>query len=220
MFSNVDPFLRKQIVSKPFIVRTNVKLDVAITQLWKDVFKYIINNQSIRTIFVHNLSEAGLHVYKYLMLNFSKTAVSCIIDPDNNFITIKLRHHSRTITWLDSNRIFPVNIIDFCKVFEIKCPIVKPMTLDKLYFTSKNWVFQADSVAEGLALYQALIKAQTQYLNNYSVDITKVVSTSNLSLQIYRRHFMPVNIPILKGSQDIFIRNSYYGGATDYYKAI
>lgn len=88
-----------------------------------------------------------------------------------------------------------------------------------LYFSNKNWTFQTEAVEEGLALYQALVKAHAQYITKYSVDITKVVSTSNLSLQIYRRHFMPVNIPILKISQDIFIRNSYYGGATDYYKA-
>ena len=114
-------------ISKPFIIRNNIKLEVAISQLWKNVFNYIISTRSIKTIFVHNLSESGLHVYKYLILTFSKTAVSCIIDPDNNFITIKFKHKSRTITWLDSNRIFPVNVIDFCKVFEIKCPLVKPI---------------------------------------------------------------------------------------------
>ena len=95
---------------------------------------------------------------------------------------------------------------------------MKPITQDILYST-QNLILQADAVNESISLYNALIKAQAQYLNNYAIDITKVVSTSNLSLQIYRKHFMKLSIPILKHSVDLFIRNSYFGGATDYYVA-
>jgi hypothetical protein len=50
------------------------------------------------------------------------------------------------------------------------------------------------------------------------VDITTIYSTSTLSLKIYRVNFQYVNIPILNGKIDHFIRKGYYGGGTDYYK--
>ena len=205
-------------ISKPFILRTNIKIDVAINMLWTNVFNYIISNKTIKTIFIHNLAESGLYIYKYLLQTYSRTSISCIIDPDNNFITITWKIQSRTITWLDSNRIFPVSVIDLCKIFEVKYVLTSPITLDSLY-TSKKLILQEEALSEGLSLFLALAKAQTQYLDKYSIDLTKVVSTSNLSLNIFRRHFMKISIPILKYNADLFIRDSYFGGATDYYVA-
>ena len=210
--------INNSFISQPFIMKNNIKLALSLNLLWAAVFKYIIRDKNIKTIFVHNLAENGVYIYKYLFKSFSRTSITSIIDNDNKFITISLKVHSRTITWLDSNRIFPVTIVDLCNIFEVKMSLMNPITQDMLY-SSKNWILQADAVNEGISLYNALIKAQTQYLGNYAIDITKVVSTSNLSLQIYRKHFMTVSIPILKNSIDLFVRNSYYGGATDYYVA-
>ena len=64
-----------------------------------------------------------------------------------------------------------------------------------------------------------MFKAQELYLDKYQVDITSIFSTSTLSLKIFRKHFLKdIKIPILKKSEDQFIRESYYGGSTDYYK--
>lgn len=49
------------------------------------------------------------------------------------------------------------------------------------------------------------------------MDITTIFSTSTLSLRIFRQHHLKDSIPILKEWEDKFIRDSYYGGATDYY---
>ena len=178
--------LNKGLISKPFSLRTNINMIMAMNTLWSNVFKYIISNHKFKTIFVHNLAESGLYIYKYLFQSFSKSSISCIIDNDNKFITITWKIHSRTITWLDSNRIFPVNIVDLCKIFEVKICLMNPISIDKLY-REHNWIYQAEAVEECQSFYQALIKAQAQYLTNYSIDITKVVSTSSLSLQIYRK---------------------------------
>lgn len=78
--------------------------------------------------------------------------------------------------------------------------------------------FSTYALQDSICLYQALVKAQDYYLNNYNVDITTIVSTSSLSLKIFRTNFQKVNIPILKGSQDQFIRKSYFGGHTDIYE--
>jgi len=58
------------------------------------------------------------------------------------------------------------------------------------------------------------------------VDICSILSTSTLSLKIFRSKYLPlpkasaegkVNIPILKRRDDTFTIQSYFGGATDYY---
>jgi hypothetical protein len=78
--------------------------------------------------------------------------------------------------------------------------------------------FKQYSLQDSITLFKALIEAQKLYISLYNIDITSILSTSTLSLKIFRQNFLEVDIPILKGSEDQFIRNSYFGGATDYYK--
>lgn len=78
--------------------------------------------------------------------------------------------------------------------------------------------FKQYSLQDSLCLYQALKEAQKLYISQYNVDITSILSTSTLSLKIFIPNFQVVDIPILKGSEDNFIRKSYFGGHTDYYK--
>ena len=68
------------------------------------------------------------------------------------------------------------------------------------------------------SLYDCIYKLQEIYDREYNVDITSVLSTSTLSMKIFRSKFLKVNIPILKRIDDIFIRAGYFGGATDYYQ--
>jgi hypothetical protein len=76
------------------------------------------------------------------------------------------------------------------------------------------------SLQDSITLYNALNKAQKLYLEKYFIDICDVLSASSLSLKIFRTHHLNINIPILKNNVDSFIRKSYFGGATDYYKAL
>jgi hypothetical protein len=69
------------------------------------------------------------------------------------------------------------------------------------------------------ALLNALLKAQELYFEDYKVDITTILSAPSLSLKIFRSKFLDKNIPVLTKNEDNYIRNSYFGGATDYYKA-
>lgn len=75
------------------------------------------------------------------------------------------------------------------------------------------------SLQDSKALFNALDRAQTIYSTTHSVDITSILSTSTLSLKIFRQNFLDVEIPILKRSVDSFVRKGYFGGATDYYRA-
>ena len=62
-------------------------------------------------------------------------------------------------------------------------------------------------------------KIHSNLYSNITVDVLSVLSTSSLALKIFRSHFLKINIPIIKENHDKFIRHSYFGGATDYYKA-
>lgn len=79
---------------------------------------------------------------------------------------------------------------------------------DKILIECKEYILQ-----EYLYLYKALIKAQNIYIFEYNFDITTVVSTSTLSLKIFRSKFQDkdLEIPILKRSENDFIRRSYLG---------
>jgi hypothetical protein len=72
---------------------------------------------------------------------------------------------------------------------------------------------------DSICLFNALWEAQGIYIKEYCVDVTKTYSTSSLSMRIFRQAFLNVPIPILKNTQDFFIRKSYLGGATDFFKA-
>jgi len=80
--------------------------------------------------------------------------------------------------------------------------------------------FKKYSLQDSVALLDALLKAQTIYYNKYEVDLAEALSTSTLSLRIFRKHLLSQNIPIIKGKHDDFIRKSYLGGATDYYQGV
>jgi DNA polymerase type B, organellar and viral len=75
------------------------------------------------------------------------------------------------------------------------------------------------SLQDAKALYEALFYAQIIYFTKFQVDIESIYSTATLSLKIYRTKFQEDPIFILPSNIDNFIRNSYYGGGTDVYKA-
>jgi hypothetical protein len=114
---------------------------------------------------------------------------------------------------------------ELCKVFNVdgKSNPYKLEYANIELFSSKNLEllneFKKYSIQDSECLLKALINAQNIYYNDYNIDITSVLSTSTLSLKIFRTGFLKHEIPILNNKHDSFIRNSYFGGATDYYKA-
>ena len=74
------------------------------------------------------------------------------------------------------------------------------------------------SEQDSICLFNGLEAAQDHYLKSYNVDIGSIWSTSTLSLKIFRTNYLEETIPSLTGQVDNFVRESYYGGATDYYK--
>jgi hypothetical protein len=62
-----------------------------------------------------------------------------------------------------------------------------------------------------------LNKAQQIYINEHSVDIASIWSTSTLALKIFRQSFLDCEIPNLNNNLDWYISKGYYGGATDHY---
>ncbi len=214
--------------TKLFLIDINLfKIDskIALDTLWSNFFSFItLNSDYFETIFVHNLgSFDGLFLYKALSNYAKPQQVSTIIDDKNKFIQIIFNINKTKMVWKDSYRIFPVSLDNLCKVFNVPGKVSKynPDFNNINLFEDYNLLemFKQYSIQDSLALYQALDKAQSIYSKNYSVDITSILSTSTLSLKIFRQQFLNVDIPILKDSEDNFIRRGYFGGATDYYKA-
>jgi hypothetical protein len=119
--------------------------------------------------------------------------------------------------------LFPVSLANLCKITNTKGKIAAydPLYNEIGFFKDevKLQSFIAYAEQDSKALYDSLIKLQTIYLEKYKVNITTVFSTSTLSLKIFRTNFQKEIIPILSRKEDAFIRPSYFGGATDYYKA-
>ena len=196
---------------------------------------YKINN--IFAAYADNLGAFdGYFIYKGLinLLGNDADKVSTLIDAHNKFIIISYRYHWvddkdrdvwTTIKFIDSYRIFPVSLNDLCKNFGVdgKISTYNP-EFNNIDLLNNNIdlfkTFVEYAKQDSLSLYEALSNAQLLYNNDFNIDIVDVLSTSTLSLKIFRKKFLKTNIPILKSLEDMFIRASYFGGATDFYKAI
>jgi hypothetical protein len=126
------------------------------------------------------------------------------------------------ITWKDSYIIFPVSLNDLCNILNLpgKTSKYKSEFHELTLFDNVDLLeeFKSYSKQDSIALFDCIHKLQEMYLLDYNVDICSILSTSTLSLKIFRSKYLKVNIPILKRRDDSFLRNSYFGGATDYYK--
>jgi len=222
--------LNNELKSKLFLIEPKLFIrasDFAINKLWNRVFDFIFKNPSnFEIIFTHNLgSFDGYFIYKALSNYFTDNPekLSTIIDNQNKFITINIKLDKfKNIKWLDSNRIFPLSLDNLCKMFKVEGKVSKynqefnNMTLfDNVILLDE---FKTYSIQDSIALYNALIKAQEYYSNNYCIDITSILSASSLSLKILRQQFLKQDIPILTQGEDNYIRKGYFGGATDIYR--
>lgn len=203
--------------------------DEAVKQLWAEFFKFI-NHPSIykfcKTIFAHNLgSFDGYFLYKALMNHYPSDNVSIVVDDQNKFVCLQLKvSDSDLITFKDSYRIFPVSLDNLCKSFDVDGKISKynpDYNNIDIFKTQNRWKlknFKDYALQDSRSLYNALVKAQNAYFDNFKVDITSIYSTSSLSLKIFRANFLKDDIAILSNQTDKFVRKAYLGGSTDYYK--
>ena len=166
----------------------------------------------------------GFFIYKALSNRFKPLEVSCLIDTHNKFIQISLDLQKLKIVFKDSYRIFQVSLNDLCSILSVpgKTSIYKPEYHHISLFNNGNdkrlEEFKEYSLQDSNCLYDCINKLQEIYINDYNVDITTILSTSTLSMLIFRSKFLRVKIPVLKRIDDAFIRQGYFGGATDYYK--
>jgi DNA polymerase type B, organellar and viral len=221
-------FYNKELGSKLFLINYELLVInpvLAFSNLWEEFFKFLEEIPTL-VIFVHNLgSFDGYFIYKQLSLyvhnseTLKNSSLSCLLDKQNKFISIKYKR----ITFKDSYRVFPVSLENLCKITNTKGKISKynPLYNDIGFFKDEVLFksFIDYSTQDSKALFHSLIKLQIIYIEKYKVDITTIFSTSTLSLKIFRTNFQKEIIPVLTMKEDRFIRKSYFGGATDYYKA-
>jgi hypothetical protein len=202
----------------------------AIKKLWKQFFNYLeqiskINSKfNFKTVFVHNLgSFDGIFIFKALLQFYLPSQIKTIVDDDNKFILISVKLNSNVIVFKDSLRIFPVSLQDLCEIFNVDGKSFKyKKDFNKIDMFNNDKLlneFIYYAIQDSKSLFEALIKSQKQFIKIHNVDITTIVSTSSLALKIFRTNYLNVEIPILKSNEDLFIRQGYFGGATDFYKA-
>ena len=199
------------------------ELNLAVKKLWDKFFDFILLKCDKEVLFIHNLGKFdGLYLYKGLSNKFKPDEVSCLMDNQNKFIRIVLAKGKKKITFKDSYRIFGVSLQALSDILAIpgKASVYNPKFHNISLFNNKKLLqeFKKYSIQDSIALFNCLDRLQEIYLRDYLVDITKVLSTSTLSMQIFRSKFLTEEIPVLKRIDDTFIRNSYFGGATDYYQ--
>lgn len=185
-----------------------------------------VDGPPILNVFVHNLGAFdGIFIFKYLTKFYPSEDINTIIDKQNKFITITLtdKMSGLKIKFLDSYRLFPVSLNNLAKVFKVKGKSSeyndKFHDLSVFYDPGLFKVFKEYSIQDSIALWNTINLAQLEYWDKYQVDITTVVSASSLAFKIFRSKYLKVSLPIPYPDEDNFIRDSYYGGATDVYKA-
>lgn len=211
----------KLFIIDSLLLKSNV--DLAINNLWKQYFDYVIKSGDL-IIFAHNLgSFDGYLLFKGLLNHFDPIIVDSLIDESKSFISISLNINSTKIIWKDSLRILPVSLDKLCNIFGVDGKISKYDIRfnDVSLFNNSRlmYKFKAYALQDAIALYKALHTAQSIYFNDFKVDITSIYSSPTLSLKIFRSKFLTLSIPILSKNVDDFLRCGYYGGGTDYYNA-
>jgi DNA polymerase type B, organellar and viral len=215
--------------SKVFIIdhlllsTTEGDVTTAVTNLWKEYFDYLIKSGN-NLIFAHNLgSFDGYFLYKGLMSCYHPDNVTSIIDDSNTFISITCNALGDLIEFKDSLRIFPISLNKLCEMFGVEGKSTSYNSMFKnLELLKKPQIleeFIKYSLQDAKSLFEALFNAQKLYYTKFGVDIESVYSTATLSLKIYRTKFQDDPIYILSSKIDLFIRQGYYGGSTDVYKA-
>ena len=202
--------------------------DLAVKQLWFKYFDYLISEVVTIgldkiTIFAHNLGDFdGYFSFKGLLNNYNPENISSIIDHSNSFISITWKDKV-TIEWKDSLRIYPMSLDKLCELFTVTGKLI-PYDLrfnDISLFNNHNLllIFKKYALQDAIALYDSLKIAQSTYFDLFKVDVESVYSTATLALKIFRTKFLDKDIFILPQHMDTFIREGYYGGGTDVYKA-
>ena len=218
-----DPFFNgiDHLKSISFILPEKVyynlsNLENYIDTLWNEVFTYLITTLTDKNniIFCHNLGAFdGYFIFKYLSKHYPKN-VEAIVDAENRFITITFKLEDRAYIFKDSCRIFPVSLDELCRIFEVKGKLSEYKSIYNSFITLTNTTIRQEFMDYGNmdshCLFNALSKAQAYYFDKYHIDLADCLSLPALALKIFRTNYLQFEIPLLKSSQDIFVRRSYF----------
>ena len=199
-------------------------------------------------IYTHNLGSFDYYLLPSIYsLAENKKQVNQLIDEKGKFIQIQYRYSTQPNlnkseeqmvleglteedytkkdyykwTFLDSCRLFPMSLNQFCEMFNVKGKTSEynPKWNDITFMKdceALNELF-AYSKQDSISLLEAVLNARSLYNEKYGVDNSKVVSLPSLSLLIFRTKFLEKPIQILNKSIDNIVRPTYYGGSTDVY---
>jgi hypothetical protein len=227
--SQITLYSQAEGVEKIFLIDVdllNKDVEAAVKKMFTEYLDFMQSLNKNCTIFAHNLGGYdGYFIYKYfLSIVKDIDALTTMIDNANKFITIEYAFEDCKLTFKDSLRIFPGSLNDICKQFGVKGKLsdykAEFNTIDVFKDSELLEEYKKYGMQDSIALYNALINAQELYFEQFNIDICDIVSTASLAFKIFRTHFLETEIPLLTPFEDEFVRMSYLGGATDYYKCL
>jgi hypothetical protein len=227
--SQITLYSQAEGVEKTFLIDIdllNKDVEAAVKKMFREYLDYMTSLNRNCTIFAHNLGGYdGYFIYKYFLSIISNVDdLNTMIDNANKFITIEYSFGDCKLTFKDSLRIFPGTLNDICKQFGVKGKLSDYKsefnTIDVFSDQELLEEYKKYGMQDSIALYNALINAQQLYFDQFNIDICDIVSTASLAFKIFRTHYLETEIPLLTPFEDEFVRTSYLGGATDYYKCL
>lgn len=193
-------------------------------RMFNKFFKFVIKNK-INNIFTHNLgSFDGYFIIKALTTYLKNSAVhvNTLIDKQHRFITINYKTKKVNIEFRDSLRLTGLSLDNLCKTFLPehlrKGTYVKEWNTTKVFTNLHYTKFKTYSLLDSQVLYKCLEVIQQSYFKLFNIDITLHYSSSQLSFNIFRRLFLDQDIELLDRFDNNYIKDSYFGGHTDYFK--
>jgi hypothetical protein len=189
----------------------------------------VLSEEGRVTVIAHNFQDFdGFLLYPFLAHHYGPENVQPFIDAQNSFVLVivkvKKEDKTLTLTFRCSHRLFNMKLTKLSTLFGVK---PKEGYNEQLFGQVHNILpgaihhdkFKEYSIYDSVSLHQSLLKAQEFFFVNYHVDISTSTSLSNLSFQIYLTNFYERQMPLLQPYVDKFIREAYYGGSTDVYRA-
>ena len=195
--------------------------EAASLALFKEFLEFLDSELGhVDYIFFHNLSKFdGIFILKYLGMLSKSSDFNSLFDDEIGAIRLQYKHFNV----IDSKRIFDMSLQSLCDVFipgEGKASKYNAAFHNISMFHNRKLLalFIKYAKQDTRALFQALLAATIEYNKKYHINLCESVSVSSLSFKIFRQDFLETPIPLLRKTEDIFIRESYYGGSTDFYK--
>lgn len=169
------------------------------------------------SFFAHN---GGKFDFNFLLQNNLKDFEIDIIRSGSRLIQISFKKNKQIWKFKDSFCFLPFSLKKICKNFgtktikgEFEHEKVKKYNYMEFYSEWSDYL-KNDCVS----LYESINIFNSYIYNKYGISIENNITLAQLSMKIFRKNFLKIEIPNYSTKTEEDIRKSYYGGRTEVFK--